>query len=115
MESAEQAARAIERLREYRVRRKPDLSVTPMIEAIARRSTRAEKRLGQLVDLWEAGIPPEIAAHTRLKSLRGGVLHATADSAAVAYELDRLLREGLLATLRKSYNGPLSRVRVTVA
>ena len=50
----------------------------------------------------------------RMTSMRGGVLRVTVPSSTVGYELDRLLREGLLADLRSRFRGTLSRVVVRV-
>ena len=112
--AATQVAHEIERLREHRARPGRNLSIAAMIEATRKRSERARRQLGQLIELWHSFVPAEIADRTTLTALRGGVLHVTVDSSAVAYELDRLLREGLLAQLRSAYRGTLTRVKACV-
>ncbi len=112
--NAEQSARHIERLRKHRIRPEREIGIGSIVESIDRRTTRVQRQLGALIELWQAELPQEIASRTELTALRGGVLHAKADSSAVAYELDRCLREGLLARLRARFPGPLSRVRVSL-
>lgn len=110
-----QAARQIERLRAARARRNKDLSIADLVAGTQKRAADVHRRLGELIELWHANVPEEIVAHTRLTAVRGGVLHVAVDSSAVAYELDRLLREGLLVTLRQQHRRTLTRVKVTLA
>lgn len=112
--NADHSARAINRLREHRARRDRDLSIVPLVEAIGRHTAKVNRQLGAMIALWETEVPSELSARTELTALRGGVLHARVDSSAIAYELDRRLREGLLTRLRSQYAGPLSRVRLSV-
>jgi hypothetical protein len=111
----QRAAREIDRLRAARAWRTKDLAITDIVAAAQRQATEVYRRLGELIELWEAHVPEEIAAHTRLTAVRGGVLHVAVDSSAIAYELDRFLREGLLLTLRQQHRRTLTRVKVTLA
>jgi hypothetical protein len=112
---SQRAAREIERLRAMRARRTKDLAITGIVAATRKQAADVHRRLGELIELWDALVPAEIADHTRLTALRGGVLHVAVDSSAIAYELDRLLREGLLVTLRQRHRRTLARVKVTLA
>lgn len=105
----------IERLRELRQRPQRDLSIASIIRRTADAAQKSQKRLGSIIELWEALVPRELAARTRLEHIRGGLLHVSVDSSATAYELDRLLREGLERELRSQYRGTLMRVRVRVS
>ena len=108
-----EATREIERLRRHRGWRERDLSISGVVTDTLRSSTSLQRKLGALIDLWQTRVPPDLVRRTRLSGLRGGVLHVSAESAAVAFELDRLLRQGLLSELRQAYRGTLSRVKVT--
>jgi len=110
-----EATREIERLRRHRGWRERDLSISGVVTDTLRTSTALQRQLGALIELWQLRVPDHLVRRTRLSGLRGGVLHVTADSAAVAFELDRLLRQGLLTELRQAYRGTLSRVKVTSA
>ncbi len=112
--SVDQAAREIERLREHRAFKGKNVSITRIVDATQKRSERVQRKLGELISLWEAAVPTLISERTKLVSLKGGVLHVAAESSAVSYELDRLLRGGLLVTLRGQYHGTLTRIKVRV-
>ena len=102
------------RLRAWRTRPEPDLSIGGLVAARAREAKRTQERLGSLIDLWQKLVPADLVDHTRMTSLRGGVVHVVVDSSSTAYELDRRLREGLETRLRRAYRGTLARVRITV-
>ena len=113
--AVEQAASEIEKLRGFRQWRGKDVSITALVSAQQRQAASVHRRLGELIELWTEHVPPNIAAHTTLTTMRGGVLHVAAESSAVRFEADRLLRGGLLAELRRHYRGTLSTVKITVA
>ena len=108
------AAQQIERIRSRRARRMVDVRIGKLIQTTGKHAATVQRRLGDLIQLWETHVPPDLASRTTLTALRGGILHVTADSAPVAYELDRLLRGGLLAALRANFTGTLARVKVRV-
>lgn len=109
------AARLIEQLRRDRVPPARETSISNIVNAVSKQATRTNKRLGQLIDLWLAHVPPAIAAKSTILSLRGGTLHVAVDDASTSYELDRLLREGLEQTLRAQFRSTLVRVKVRVS
>ena len=78
------------------------------------RLQRTRKRLGSFVELWETVLPDELAAHTRVTGIRGGVVRVSVDTSATAYELDRRLREGLEEQMRRAYGKTFVRVKITV-
>ncbi len=108
------AAQKLARLQALRVRSEPDRSIGALIAAVAGRAKRDQKRLGSFVDLWEGVMPPELAARSRVVTVRGGVVHVSVDSSSAAYEVDRRLREGAEQQLRRAYGKTLLRVKVTV-
>ncbi len=114
MTTMSDALKALERLRRLRSRPGPDTSIAELVAATARDATRTRKRLGALIQLWETLVPKELADHTRVSGIRGGVGHVVVDSAATAYELDRHLRGGLEDQIRQQYPATLVRIRVTV-
>jgi hypothetical protein len=113
--SPEEAAREIARLGASRARFARELSIAAIITATRNQAADVHRKLGELIELWEELVPQEVAAHTALTALKGGVLHVTVDSSSIAYELDRLLREGLVIALRTRYRGTLTRVKVSLA
>ena len=104
----------LERLRKHRARPGRELSVGPTIEAMASDLRRTHKKHGELIELWEKFVPPDLAAQTSIVSLRGGIAQVQVESSAAGFEIDRLLRTGLLAQLRSEFSGSLMRVKVKV-
>ncbi len=104
----------IRRLQALRGRPERETSISPLVAGKAAEARRAERGLGSFVDLWEGVMPQELALRTRVTGLRGGVVQVTVDSSSTAWELDRLLREGLQEQLRRAYGRTLLRVRITV-
>lgn len=98
-----------------RARRGRDVSIDKLIESMKTQADRQHRKMGDLIELWTELLPAELVEATALIGLRGGVLSVAADSASVSYELDRRLREGLLAALRSRYRGTLTRVKVQLA
>ncbi|MHC4128624.1 MAG: DciA family protein [Planctomycetota bacterium] len=96
------------------MRPEPDRTIGGLVSAVATEAKQAQKRLGSFVDLWEGLVPAEVASHTRVVALRGGVAHVTVDTSSTAYQIDRCLREGLEQQLRRAYGKTLTRVKVTV-
>jgi len=110
----QEAAREIARLQTLRGRRDRDVSITSLVAGIRKKSETTNRRQGRLIDLWQAEAPPEILNHTAIDGYRAGTLHVRVATSAVAFELDRELRNGLLATLRSQFTGTLTRVKITV-
>ena len=104
----------IQRLRQQRSQGRPraDLSISGLVQQTAVSARRHQSRLGELVELWHQVIPAALVDHTEVAGLRGGVLEVTVDSAPVLYELDRHLRDGGTAELRRRHRGSLVRVRL---
>ena len=73
---------------------------------------RRVKQLGQLAILWDEAIPDNLRKHTALESFRQGTLTVMVDSASHRFELQTLLRNGVLHVLQERFKGPLDRVRL---
>ena len=108
------AESSIERLRRHRCRPERNLEIAGMVDQFRREASRARRGAGDLLDAWEAVVPPEIAAVTRVRGVQGGVARVGVPDAATSYELDRRLRNGLLAELRLAFRSPLRRVRLEI-
>ena len=106
--------RQIEKLQGWRGRRAAELSIEPMIARLQDQAGESQRRLGDLITLWSALLPPELVERTVITSVRSGVMRVTVDSAATAFEIDRLLRSGLEGDLRRGFRGTLTRVKTTV-
>jgi len=109
------ADRHLQRLRDWRNRREPDLSLRDLPEQFERQYGKPRKELGQVSTVWESLVPDQLNERIRLESFRRGTLTVSTDSSAVLYELQRLLREGLQRDLTEAYRGGILRkVKVTM-
>jgi predicted nucleic acid-binding Zn ribbon protein len=104
----------IEQLRNWRARPDREAAIGPLVEARLADAERTRKRLGSFVELWETVLPGDLASHTRVTGIRGGVVQVSVDTSATAYELDRRLREGLEEQMRRAYGKTFVRVKITV-
>ena len=104
----------IENLRRARAAPDVDLSIAATIRQTAETASRTHRRLGELIDLWSELIPADLAQRTQVKALRGGVAYIDVETAPDLYEIDRLLRDGVEAEMRRRFGGSLIRVRLKV-
>jgi Dna[CI] antecedent, DciA len=102
----------IERLRRFRVAKPFDLSMSPDLVAEEKRLKKHTRVVAGLGDRWEEILPPELALSSTPERLSGGVLTIrTADSAA-KFAMDRWLRGGGEAALKKAIATTISRIRL---
>ena len=84
----------------------------PLAILMKRELARKARQLGKLATIWDEVIPEEIASHTALESLSGGVLTVLVDSSSHRFQLDVLLRGGLLREIRSRFDGALNRIKL---
>ena len=108
------AESSIEQLRRHRCRPERNLEIGGMVDQFRREAGRARRGAGTFLDAWEAVVPSEIAAATRVRGIRGGVARVGVQDAATSYDLDQRLRNGLLAELRLAFRSPLRRVKLEI-
>ena len=96
-----QERQTLKQLWESRQFRRRDSSLKSQLDRFMRREVypRARKtvRLGRA---WAALLPEELVEHSCLDGLRNGQLQVLVDSAAHLYELNLLVKQGLLGELR---------------
>lgn len=104
----------LDQLRARRARPQPKWSIDGLIDAVEKDSRKRQRNLGELIELWERLLPPEVARQTKLQTFRAGVLTVIVETSPARFELDRALRGGLEAALRQAFRGSLVRVKVIV-
>lgn len=73
------------------------------------------RQLRGLGELWPQLVPADLLPHTSLQAFNRGVLRVGVDSSARLYELDRLLRQGLLRQLISAFKaGSLRSVKLVL-
>ena len=65
-----------------------------------------------IVEAWDALVPNHIARQATIVSLQNGVLEVVTDGSAIAYQLNRLVRGGLLRELQLASKGTLRKIKV---
>lgn len=70
------------------------------------------RQLGELASVWDEVVPEEYRDHTALESFSRGTLTVLVDSSPHRYQLETLLRSGLLRLLTQRFSGALNRVKL---
>ena len=70
------------------------------------------RQLCKLAKVWDEVIPESIAVHTALETFHQGVLTVVVDSAPYRFQLQTLLRGGLMRELQARFDDALNKVRI---
>ncbi len=106
----------LNRLRRWRNRPDPDLTLGFLRKQFDQGVRRPYERLQSITELWRSMVPTHLILHTQLLSMTHGILRVSVDSSAHLYQLDRLLRSGLERQLVIRHKGPaLRRVRLQLS
>jgi len=84
----------------------------PLAMLMKHQLARRVRQLHQLAQVWDEVVPEAIAEHTALEGFSRGVLTVMVDTAAHRFQLENLLRGGLLGLLRERFSGALQKVKV---
>jgi hypothetical protein len=104
----------VDQLRVWRVRPSRTKSINDLMPGMQRQFRRTERQVGAFANAWNECVPPELRDQCRVETVRGGRARVTAGSSAIAFQLDRALRSGLLRTLRATCSIAITRVDVRV-
>ena len=105
----------LKQIRQWRTRREKDISIAATIHELQRSLKKSNKHLSQLIEAWDELVPAQIRQSANPTSFQGGVLEVFADGSPTAYQLNRLIRAGLLRELQQRCSGTLKQIRVRVA
>lgn len=106
-------AEQIGRLSHWRHRRHRTSDLSFVQAMFDKQIARPHKQVGQLAELWNQFVPTELVERTRLDRYSRQVLHVTVADSATSYRLDRALRAGLLAQIRREFAGNLRSIKLT--
>ncbi len=106
--------RHIEQLRAWRNRTPQAKAFGDVVPGLQRQLRRTQRQVGEFAEVWNDLVPPPLRDRSRVDFMRSGTARVTAESSAIAFQLDRALRSGLLRELRASCNAPITRVDVRV-
>ena len=102
----------LDRLRKYKTRRVRETSINETVQSLRKGLRKGNKTSSSLIEAWDAAVPSHIANQATMVSMRNGVLEVLTDGSSVAYQLNRLVRSGLLRELQKATKGTLRKIRV---
>ncbi len=104
----------IDRMRVYRGRADPDLSVASMAASLERATSQRQRALGDVIDLWNELAPERVRGFVTIEGVGQGTLTLTVASSSASYELSRVLRDGLERTLVDRMPTRIRRVKIRV-
>ena len=104
--------RKLEQLREWRGRRERDLTMQKTLANLKRTLKRSNTQLLQIAEVWKEEVPEFIYEQTHPISLKNGVLEVAANGSAMSYQLQQLIRGGLLKKLQTQIHVPLKKIKV---
>lgn len=104
----------LEQIRSWRARKDRDISINAPIQELRRNLKKSSKQLTQLIEAWDELVPPHIHRSANPVSFQAGVLEICADGSPTAYQLNRIIRAGLLRELQRRCSGTLKQIRVRV-
>ncbi len=104
----------VEQLREWRKRKVRDTSIESSILEFRKTLKKTSKQLMQINDAWNDLVPQQLANNAMPTSLRGGVLEVSVTDSSTSYQLNQLIRSGLLLTLQQQCSGTLKQIRIRV-
>lgn len=102
----------LQQLKDWRGPRSRPSIYQGAITRIQRDARRTNRHLGDFITHWQELLPEKIASGTSVESVRGGTIHVRATNSAIAFEVDRLLREGVLAKLRSACSITVADIKV---
>jgi hypothetical protein len=103
-----------QRMCERRRFREKDVSIARMVNDIGRQAKRDVERSGATAEAWRACMPAELVEETWIESASPAQLLVGVASSPAAYAVDRALRAGALAELRRVLHAPGLRVRTRI-
>lgn len=97
-----------QRRADYRV----SLLAEPLGILMKRQLGRRVKKLSELAILWDEVIPEDLRKHTALEGFHRGVLTVMVDSASHRFQIQTLLRGGILTAIRERFRGGLNKIHL---
>ncbi|MGY8753514.1 MAG: DciA family protein [Phycisphaerales bacterium] len=111
-------ARLTDQLEQIRAWRKPnykETSIASTILAFRKSLKKTNKQLTQILEAWDEHVPEQIHRNAIPTSLKSGVLEVTVTDSPTSYQLNQLIRSGLLNMLQKQSSGTLKKIKVRLA
>lgn len=101
-----------QRMCERRAFRDKDVSISRMVGDIARQAKRDVERSGSAAEAWKAAMPLQLVDETWIESVSAMQIVVGVSNAPASFAVDRALRAGALAELRRALQVPGLRVKI---
>ena len=85
-----------------------------MMSVVCRSLRKTNKQLVQIQDAWQEFVPQRLHQVAVPIALHSGVLEVSVDSSPTAFQINRLIRSGLLRQLQQRSGGTLRKIHVRV-
>ena len=108
------AAIKIEQLKKWRSSRKRDLRIDTAMNVFCRSLKKTNKQLVQIQEAWNELVPHQYHAVAIPIAFRGGILDVVVDGSPTAYQVNRLIRSGLLRQLQQRCPCTLRQIRIRI-
>jgi hypothetical protein len=105
----------LEQIRQLRKRKYPETSIESSILSIRRNLKKTNKQLTNILEAWDEFVPEQISMNAMPTSLRAGILEVSVNDSPTAYQLNQLLRTGLLQKLQEKSSATLKQIKVRLA
>ena len=105
----------LEELRKWRKRKVRDTSIEHSILEFRRALKKTNKQLSQILEAWDMLVPRHVSQNATPTSLRAGIVEVSVTDSPTSYQLNQLIRSGLLQKLQQECSGTLKQIRVRIA
>ena len=105
----------VEQLREWRKRKVRDTSIESSLIEFRKSLKKSNKQLAQIMQAWDNEVPQQLSQNAIPISLRAGILEISVTDSSTSYQLNQLIRAGLLCKLQKQCVGTLKQIRVRIS
>jgi hypothetical protein len=107
-------AEHLENLRQWRNRKRPDLTLGYLKKYVAKKYTRPLKQMGPFAELWQKALPPRLHERTALVALHNGVLTIHIADSPTLYQIDRLMRSGVEHQLKSQAKTAITEIKLKI-
>jgi len=105
----------VEQLREWRKRKIRDTSIESSLIEFRKSLKKSNKQLTQILQAWDNEVPQQLSQNAIPTSLRAGILEVSVRDSSTSYQLNQLIRAGLLRKLQEQCSGTLKQIRVRIS
>lgn len=104
----------LDSMRPFRARHERDVSMESALQAIERELRNQRDTVGDVIDVWNRVAPPSVRDLASVVGVSAGTLTLAVASSGAAYEIGRVLRDGLERQMVQQMPARVKRIKVRV-